>query len=65
MNMNLGKLFMHSCMEALAWSRESAFVSSRRNGSGERAIPCAISGPGEFAHKSLGKICRQTVTRLL
>jgi hypothetical protein len=25
----------------------------------------AISGPGEFAHKSLGKIHRQTVTRLL
>ena len=29
------------------------------------AISSAISGPGKFAHKSLGKIYRQTVTSLL
>jgi hypothetical protein len=28
------------------------------------AISSAISGPGEFAHKLVGKIYRQTVTRL-
>ena len=34
-------------------------------GMDQGAISSAISGPGEFAHKLLGKFYRQTVTRLL